>query len=190
MKRVYCIALAITALPCATAFAQFVRMAPLNRAFAPLNRAPDTIVADEAQAFGYIARELHLDGPNSVEQLMKESSIDHLRDYDGQAVFAVKPELLGLDSVSHVRDADGNYPFFVFGQSEHGWRLLGTMRGRGYTWSTESRHLLFDMSAAGPGGASTVTRYEVNPGFLVNLTELALEERQPDIPATDWRTAF
>jgi len=70
--------------------------------------------------------------------------------------------------------------FLVFRQSEHGWLLLGQMQDSGYEWSTQTRHLVFNMSFLNPNGPRTVVRYEVNPGFLANLTGIARAERQHD----------
>jgi hypothetical protein len=141
------------------------------------------LMPDEASVFSYIAATLHLASTvdsQLIQRLEASSSIDHLHDYRGEAIFAVKPELLRPDGVSQVRAADGNYPFFVFRQSEHGWLLLGQMRGSGYEWSTATRHLVFNMSVLNPNGPRTVVRYEVNPGYLANLAEIARAERQHD----------
>jgi hypothetical protein len=156
---------------------------------------PSVILPDEARVFGFIAETLHLgiasDG-DLIRRLQAGSSVDHLHDYRGEPIFAVKPELLGADGESRVRAADGNYPFFVFDQTEHGWHLLGQMQGRSYAWSTETHHLIFDVSRAMPGKTPAVVRYEVNPGFLVNLTELAKDEAEArrDTSRPDWNRAF
>jgi hypothetical protein len=151
------------------------------------------ILPDETHVFGFIAETLRLGSASDedlIRKLQASSSIDHLHDYRGEPIFAVKPELIGADGSSRIRGADGNYPFFVFGQSEHGWRLLGQMQGRGYAWSTESRHLIFDVSVAMPGKAMSLVRYEVNPGLLINLNELAKDDGAPDSAQPDWNRAF
>jgi hypothetical protein len=148
-----------------------------------LNIDQTPLMPDEASVFSYIATTLHLGSTTDsdlIQRLEASSSIDHLHDYRGEGICAVKPELLRSDGVSQVRAADGNYPFFVFRQSEHGWLLLGQMQGSGYEWSTQTRHLVFNMSVLDPNGPHTVVRYEVNPGYLANLTEIARAERQHD----------
>ena len=55
---------------------------------------------------------------------------------------------------------------------------LGQMQGRGYEWTTQSRHLVFNMSVQQTHGARTTVRYEVNSGSLVNLDELAQTARR------------
>jgi hypothetical protein len=151
------------------------------------------LLPDDAHVFGYIAETLHLgSGSDSdlIQRLQSNSSIDHLHDYRGEVIFAVKPELLGSDGASLVHGAGGNYPFFVFRQLEHGWVLLGQMQGRGYEWSTQSRHLVFNMSVLEPNGTRTIVRYEVNPGSLENLNELARAERRNDKFLPDVRNSF
>jgi hypothetical protein len=154
---------------------------------------PPVILPDEAHVFGFIAESLHMGNSTDgdlIRKLRASSSVDHLHDYRGEPIFAVKPELIGADGESRVRGADGNYPFFVFDQTEHGWRLLGQMQGRSYAWSTETRHLVFDVSMAMPGKALGIVRYEVNPGVLVNLTQLAKVEVRRDTSRPDWNRAF
>lgn len=152
----------------------------------PLGLRPDS-----AHVFASIAATLHLGGGSElIQQLENSSSIDHLHDYRGEAIFAVKPELLGPDGGSRIRDRDGNYPFFVFRQLEHGWLLLGQMQGRGYEWTTQSRHLVFNMSVQRSNGARTSVRYEVNSGALVNLNELALAERRHEKVVLDVQHSF
>ena len=68
--------------------------------------------------------------------------------------------------------------------------LLGQMQGRGYDWSTQSRHLVFNMSALKPNGTTTTVRYEVNTGSLANLNELARAERRNDKFVPDLRHSF
>jgi len=63
---------------------------------------------------------------------------------------------------------------------ERGWVLPGQMQGRGHEWTTQSRHLVFNMSVQQLHGPKITVRYEVNSGSLVNLTELALAERRHD----------
>jgi hypothetical protein len=152
------------------------------------------VLPDEAHAFSYIAQQLHLgEDSQTLQGLQAASAIDHLHDYRGEVILAVKPEILDADGGSRTRAADGNYPFYVFRQTERGWQLLGEMRGVGYAWSTQTRHLVFRMTTAQngtPGGAALV-RYEVNPSGLVNLTRLAREEAEPQPPfKPDWGRAF
>jgi hypothetical protein len=151
------------------------------------------ILPDEAHVFGFIAETLHLGHAGDsdlIRRLQMESSVDHLHDYRGEAIFAVKPELLSPEGASRVSAPDGNYPFFVFRQSEHGWLLLGQMQGRGYEWSTQSRHLVFNMTVLGMRGATTLTRYEVNRDYLVDLTALARAERRDEKIVPDLQHAF
>lgn len=152
---------------------------------------PPITLSGEQQSFRFIAHELHLDDSReAIQSLRAESSVDHLHDYLGEVILVVKPELLGASGESRIRAADGTYPFFVFRQSEHGWFLLGRMDGKGYEWSTQSRHLVFQMSAEQPGGARTVVRYEVNPSALVNLSLLARQEQEFHPAAPDLHKAF
>ena len=151
------------------------------------------LLPDDAHVFGCIATTLHLgNGSDSdlIQRLQNSSSIDHLHDYRGEPIFAVKPELLDAGGASLVRRSDGNYPFFVFRQLERGWLLLGQMQGRGYEWSTQSHHLVFNMSVLKPTGTTTTVRYEVNTGSLANLNELARAERHNDKFVPDLRHSF
>lgn len=155
----------------------------------PMTPAPH--LSGEEETFRFIAHELYLDDSSqAIESMRTESSVDHLHDYRGEVILVVKPELLGVGGRSRTRAADGNYPFFVFRQSENGWFLLGQMQGTGYEWSTQSRHLVFRMSAEQSGGAPTVVRYEVNPSALVNLTLLAREEQEYHPSSPDLHNAF
>jgi hypothetical protein len=151
------------------------------------------VLADPDHVFGYIAETLHLGKRGDADLLQRleaASAIDHLHDYRGEAIYAVKPELIGADGESLVRGADGNYPFFVFRQSEHGWLLIGRMDGTGYDWSTQTRHLVFNTSVLTGKGSRTTVRYEVNPAYLVNLNELARTEHESDKVKADWHMAF
>ena len=151
------------------------------------------VLTDTDHVFGYIAETLHLgkaDDADLVRRLENASSVDHLHDYGGEAIYAVKPELLGATGDSLVRGAQGNYPFFVFRQSEHGWMLLGRMYGVSYEWSTQTRHLVFNTTMVNGAGSRATVRYEVNPAFLVNLNELARSEHDSDKIKADWHTAF
>jgi len=148
---------------------------------------------DTDHVFSYIAATLHLGNANDgdlVRRLENASSVDHLHDYRGESIYAVKPELLGADGDSLVRAAEGNYPFFVFRQSEHGWVLLGQMYGTGYEWSTQTRHLVFNTTLVNGKGSRSTVRYEVNPAWLVNLDELVRNEHDSDKIKADWHTAF
>ena len=189
MSRAGLCVLASASLMLGSAVAQILAMPP-----APVDpRRQTPLLADETQVFGFIAATLHLgsaDDSELIHRLETSSSVDHLHDYRGEAIFAVKPELLDAEGASHVRAPDGNYPFFVFRQSEHGWLLLGQMQGRGYDWSTLTRHLIFNMSVARPHGVASVVRYEVNSAYLVNLTELARSERRDEKIIPTWKTAF
>jgi hypothetical protein len=62
------------------------------------------LLPDDAHVFASIAAALRLgSGRDLVQQLENSSSIDHLHDYRGEEIFAVKPELLGPDRASRVR---------------------------------------------------------------------------------------
>jgi len=150
------------------------------------------VLPDETHVFASITATLRLgSGTDLLEQLERSSSIDHLHDYRGEEIFAVKPELLGPDGASLIRGPDGNYPFFVFRQLEQGWLLLGEMHGRSYEWTTQSRHLVFNMSVQHSSRARTTTvRYEVNSSALVNLKELALAERHHEKVVLDVQHSF
>lgn len=175
-----------------TSFAAAPAWTQAGRIIPPIPPAsPAIVLSGEEQTFRFIAHELHLDeSTEAVESLRAESSIDHLHDYRGEAILVVKPELRGARGESRTRAADRNYPFFVFRQTEHGWFWLGQMQGTGYEWSTQSRHLVFRMYSEQPGGVQMVVRYEVNSSALVNLTLLAREEREYQLPPPDWHHAY
>jgi len=189
MSRAGLLGLSLCFLMLGSAVAQIHAVPP-----APVDpRRQTPLLADETQVFGFIAATLHLgsaDDSELIHRLETSSSVDHLHDYRGEAIFVVKPELLDPSGASRVRAPDGNYPFFVFRQSEHGWLLLGQMLGRGYDWSTLTRHLIFNMSVARPHGVTSVVRYEVNSAYLVDLTELARNERRDEKVIPTWKTAF
>jgi len=151
------------------------------------------VLADTDHVFSYIAETLRLGKAGDtdlVQRLEAASAIDHLHDYRGEAIYAVKPELIDTGGNSLVRGAEGNYPYFVFRQSQHGWVLLGQMSGTGYEWSTQTRHLVFNTTVLDAKGLRTTVRYEVNPAFLVNLNELTRTEHDSDKIKADWHMAF
>src|SRR4029077_14002827 len=72
-----------------------------------VDQAP--LMPDEASVFSYIAATLHLASTTDshlIQRLEASSSIDHLHDYRGEAIFTVTPEVLRPHGDSQVPRAD------------------------------------------------------------------------------------
>jgi hypothetical protein len=97
-RACFIVLVTLTALPCGA-------VSPAVNPFSTLmvGELPP-LLSDDAHVFASIAAALRLgSGRDLVQQLENSSSIDHLHDYRGEEIFAVKPELLGPDGASRVR---------------------------------------------------------------------------------------
>jgi hypothetical protein len=133
------------------------------------------------ELYAHIAKKRGLanaDSDLAVQQIESHASVEHLRDYSGDAIVVVKLE---------APRAGDDASFFVLREKDDHLRLLGEMQARGYESSTSSGHLEFVLDV-GPSLAPA-PRYQVDGDFLIDLADLASLDRDDPVEL-DVRNGF